>query len=421
MHSIAINNGLCYINGEFVRASIGVDGSRITRISKIELKGDVVFDASDMIVIPAFFNAHTHAAMTLLRGIAEDMELNSWLRNVWRLERKIEPEDVYWGTMLAIIEMMKSGIACFSDLYIHMDEVARAVGESGMRAVLCYGMADRGDEERGRREIEIGKRFIERWNGSFDGRISAIFGPHAPYTCTPEFLRTVKRKAVEMGVKIHIHVSETKWEVEEVERKYGSSPIRLLSDIGFLDGDVVIAHGVWLDDHELGILKESGASVVYNPVSNLKLVSGIPRVGEMIELGINVALGTDGTASNNSYNFFEEMKFASLLQKIRYNRADSVKASQILDMATCNGYKAYGLNGGLLEEGSLADIAILSKSPQFYPVYNPLYSIVYSANGEEVQQLIVNGEIVMEDRVILTLDEEKVVRKVEKLKEKFTS
>jgi len=421
MHSIAINNGLCYINGEFVRASVGVDGNRIAKISKTELRGDVVFDASDMIVIPAFFNAHTHAAMTLLRGIAEDMELNSWLRNVWRLERRIKPEDVYWGTMLAIVEMMKSGIACFSDLYIHMDEVARAVGESGMRAVLCYGMADRGDEERGRREIEIGERFIERWNGAFDGRISAIFGPHAPYTCTPDFLRIVKKKAVEMGVKIHIHVSETKWEVEEVERKYGSSPVRLLSEIGFLDGDVVIAHAVWLDDHELEILKESGASVVYNPVSNLKLVSGIPRIGEMVELGINVALGTDGTASNNSYNFFEEMKFASLLQKIKYNRADSVKARQILDMATHNGYKAYGLRGGLLAEGHLADIAVLSKSPQFYPVYNPLYSIVYSANGEEVQHLIINGEIVMEDRVILTQDEEKVVRKVERLKEKFIS
>lgn len=421
MYSIAINNTLCYINGEFTRASIGIEGKKIAKISRQELTGEIRFDGRNMIVTPAFFNAHTHAAMTLLRGAAEDMELNIWLKNVWRLEKKMTPEDIYWGSMLAIVEMIKSGIAGFSDLYIHMDEVARAVGESGVRAVLCYGMADRGDEEKARRELEIGEKFIKDWNNAFDGRITAIYGPHAPYTCTPEFLRTVKEKADEIGTRVHIHVSETQWEVQEIKSRYGKTPVRLLEDIGFLDSNVVIAHGVWLDDKEMEILKRRDVSVVHNPISNLKLSSGIARIREMLELGINIALGSDGAASNNSFNFFQEMKFASLLQKVKYMRADAVKARDVMDMATSNGYRAYGIKGGKIAEGYLADIAMLSKSPQFYPGYNPLYSLVYSASGEEVQHLIVNGEIIMEDRVILTLDEEKVKDKVEKLKEKFIS
>ncbi|MBE8540130.1 amidohydrolase family protein [Geoglobus acetivorans] len=421
MYSIAINNGLCFINGEFTRASIGIEENKIARIAKEVLKGEIEFDARENIIIPAFFNAHTHAAMTLLRGIAEDMELNVWLKNVWRLERLLTPEDIYWGTMLAIVEMIKSGIAGFSDLYIHMDEVAKAAGEAGVRAVLCYGMADRGDEEKAKRELDIGERFISDWDGAFDGRIKAIYGPHAPYTCTPEFLKTVKERADTLETMIHIHVSETQWEVEEIKKQYGTTPVRLLDEIGFLDSNVVIAHGVWLDDEELEILKNRGVSVVHSPVSNMKLSSGIARVRDMLKMGITVALGTDGAASNNSYNFFQEMKFASLSQKIKYMRADAVRAEDVLKMATENGYRAYGILGGRLEEGYLADIAILSKSQHLYPLYSPTYGLVYSASGEEVQHLIVDGEIVMEDRVILTVDEEKIYDKVEKLKEKFIS
>ncbi len=417
MYSIVIKSGLCYIEGEFVQANIGIEGNRITKISKEDLKGEIEFKAD--VVIPAFFNGHTHAAMVLFRGIAEDLELNSWLKNVWRLEKKLNGNDVYWGTMLAAVEMIKSGIACFSDLYIFMDDVAKAVGETGMRAVLCYGMADRGDEERARKELKTGEEFIRNWNNTFNGRIKAVFGPHAPYTCSPEFLKMVKKKADEMKTKIHIHVSETKWEVEEILKRYGKTPVRLLDEIGFLDENVVIAHAVWLDDEEIEILKKRGISVVHNPISNLKLVSGIARIREMIERGINVCLGTDGAASNNTYNMFQEMKFASLCQKIKYMRADAVKAEDVFKMATVNGYRAYGLDGGEIREGALADIAILEKSEKFYPAFSPLYSIVYSASGEEVRHLIIDGEVVMEDRVILSADEEKVKDKVEKLAEKL--
>ncbi len=417
MHSIAINDALCWINGKFTRACIGIDGKKISKISKEKLKGEITFE--NLIVIPAFFNAHTHTAMTLLRGIAEDLELNFWLKNVWRVEKKLGKKEIYWGTMLGIVEMIKSGIAGFSDLYIHMDEVAKAVGESGVKAVLCYGMADRGDEEKARKELEIGEKFIKDWNNAYGGRVRAIYGPHAPYTCTPEFLRTVKERADELNTMIHIHVSETKWEIEEIKKRYGKTPVRLLDEIGFLDRNVVLAHGVWLDDEELKILKKRNVSVVYNPTSNMKLSSGIARVREMIDLGIRVALGTDGAASNNSYNMFPEMKIASLSQKIKYMRADAVKAEDVFRMATENGYSAYNLKGGLIKEGYPADIAMLTKTPQFYPSYNPLYSIVYSASGEEVQHLIVDGEIIMEDREILTFEEERVYSKVEELKERI--
>ncbi len=420
MFDVAIKNGLCFIDGKFLEASIGIEGNRIAYVGRDEISGDLEIDASDKFVLPGLFNAHTHLAMTLFRGYAEDMPLMDWLeKKIWRAERKLTPEDVYWGSMLGILEMLKTGTTAFSDLYIHMDEVAKAVGETGIRAVLCYGMADRGDEEKARRELEIGTEFVKNWNGAFNGRIKAIYGPHAPYTCTPEFLKAVKEKAKEMETFVHIHVSETKREVEEIERRYGKTPVRLLDEIGFLDDKTVIAHAIWLDDEELAILKNRGVSVAHCPVSNLKLSSGIARVTEMLRLGINVCLGTDGAASNNTYNLFEEIKLTSLLQKVKTGRADALKAREVLEMATKNGYRAYGLEGGELRQGMLADVIVIERRFNHSPVYDPIHSIVYASYGCEVSHVIVDGELIVEDGIVLTIDEDKVVDKVERLKEKF--
>ncbi len=420
MFDVAIKNGLCFIEGRFLEASIGIEGNRIAYVGRDEVSGDLEIDASDKFVLPGLFNAHTHLAMTLFRGYAEDMPLMDWLeKKIWRAEKMLTPEDVYWGSMLGILEMLKTGTTAFSDLYIHMDEVAKAVGETGIRAVLCYGMADRGDEEKARRELEIGTEFVKNWNGAFNGRIKAIYGPHAPYTCTPEFLKAVKEKAREMKTLVHIHVSETKREVEEIERRYGKTPVRLLDDIGFLDEKTVIAHAIWLDDEELTILKKRRVSVAHCPVSNLKLSSGIARVTEMLELGINVCLGTDGAASNNTYNLFEEIKLTSLLQKVKTGRADALKAKDVLEMATRNGYKAYGLEGGELRQGMLADVVLIEKSFNHCPVYDPIHSIVYASYGCEVSHVIVDGELIVEDGIVLTMDEDRVVDKAERLKEKF--
>ncbi len=422
MFDIAINDALCFVRGSFTRASIGIEGGKIAHVGKEKVKGSIEFDGSDLLCLPAFFNAHTHAAMILLRGYAEDMQLKDWLeKKVWRAERKLTEADVYWGTKLAIVEMFRHGIAAFSDLYIHMDKVAEASIELGARAVLCYGMADRGSEERARKELEIGEKFVLEWNGA-EGLIKAVFGPHAPYTCTPGFLRTIREKASELGVGIHIHVAETEWEREEIKKRYGKTPVKLLDEIGFLKDDVVIAHGVWIDDEEISILRRRGVSVVHCPTSNLKLVSGMARVRELVEAGVNVALGTDGAASNNSYNMFFEMKLTSLVQKIKYGRADALKSVEILRMATENGYKAYGIRGGAIEEGYLADLVLINyRAVSMLPHYSPENALVYSANGSEVEHLIVNGTLVMEDREILTDDEEKIKRKVEKLAKKFAN
>ncbi|RLI86322.1 MAG: N-ethylammeline chlorohydrolase [Archaeoglobales archaeon] len=415
---IVIRDGLCFVDGRFVRANVGVKGGRIAYVGKDDLKGEIVIDASEKIVIPGIFNAHTHLAMTLFRGYAEDLPLKEWLEEkIWKVEGLLEPRDVYWGSLLGILEMLKTGTTAFSDLYIHMDEVAKAVNESGIRGVLSYGMADRGDELKAKREIEIGLRFIKRWNGK---KIKTIFGPHAPYTCTPDFLKRVKEIANEMGKHVHIHISETRWEVEYVKSKYGKTPVRLLDDIGFLDDKTVVAHAIWIDDEEMRILKDRGVSVVHCPISNLKLASGIARVKDMHDLGINVCLGTDGASSNNTYNMFEEMKMTSLLQKVITSRADALKAGDVLKMATENGYRAYGLRGGRIEEGYLADIVLIDRKRENYtPIYNPLHSIVYASYGCEVTHVIVDGEIVVDDGIVITLDEDRIIDRVEGLKKKF--
>jgi len=423
MYDLCINGGLCFINGTFIEASIGIEGNKIVYIGKEEAKAELEIDASGKLVMPGLFNAHTHLAMTLLRGYVEDMPLKEWLNSVWKMEAKLTPNDVYWGSMLGILEMIKTGTTAFSDMYFHMDEVAKAVGETGIRAVLSYGMIERGDEERGKKEIKVGTEFIKEWDGAFNGRIKAIFGPHAPYTCSLDFLLKVKERAEELDTLIHIHVSETKHELEEMKREHGKTPVKILEDIGFLSKRVIIAHGVWLEDEDIRILKRRGVSVAHNPVSNLKLASGIARVVDLLKAGVNVCLGTDGAASNNTYNLFEEIKIASLLQKVVAG-ANAITANDVLNMATKNGYKAYEIAGGKLAKGMLADLVLLNaKSFNYVPLYNPLHSVVYASYGCEVTHSIVDGKLLMEDSILLTIDEEnilsKVLERVERIRSKL--
>jgi|Deesub1362B_J571_1020462.scaffolds.fasta_scaffold00106_22 5-methylthioadenosine/S-adenosylhomocysteine deaminase len=423
MFDIAIKNGFCYVNGSFKRLNIGITRSKIGYVGEESIKGDITIDGKNSLILPGLFNAHTHIAMALFRGYAEDMPLMDWLKSkIWRLEAHLTADDVYWGSLLGMIEMIKTGTTCFSDLYIHMDEVAKACGEIGMRGVLCYGMADRGDENRAKKELEIGERFIKKWNGEFNGRIKAVFGPHAPYTCSIEFLKMVRDKANELGVGIHIHVSETKEEVDNFHSIHSKNPVEKLDEVGFLKDDIVIAHGVWLNDREIDILSKKGISVVHNPVSNLKLASGIARVADMLKKGVNVCLGTDGAASNNTYNMFEEIKLTSLLQKVKTGKADAIHAIEAFDMATRNGYRAYKITGGEIREGYLADLILLDRKRfNFIPMYNPVYAIVYSTMGCEVTHSIVNGEIIMENGKILKIDESEVYERIEEIKEKFLS
>ena len=409
IYDLVIKNGKCFLDGKFVECNIGIIRNRIEYVGKDEIKGDKVINASNCFVLPGFFNAHTHSAMTLLRGYAEGLPLKEWLENVWRIEAKMSEREVYWGSLLACIEMLKSGITCFADMYIHMDGVAKAVRETGIRAFLGYGMADRGSMERAEKELKIGLKFINDWNNSSDGRIKCILTPHAPYTCSPEFLAKVNEYSRNLNVIKHIHVSETKWEVEEIKRRYGKTPVELLNDIGFLDSKTVIAHAVWLNDSEIDILARNGVSVAHCPISNLKLSSGIARIAEMVDRGVNVCIGTDGAASNNTLNMLFEMRVAALLQLLRQRNLD------VLKMATENGYKAYGLKGGKITKGYLADLIVIESTESYYPMYNPINSIVFASKGCEVKYTIVDGKVIMEDRIILNIDEERVLRKVEEI------
>jgi len=415
-YDLVIRNGLCLINDKFIKANIGIEKGIIEYVGKENIKGETLIDASDKLVMPGLFNAHTHVAMCIFRGLAEDLPLQSWLKDkIWKIESKLKPRDVYYGALLGIVEMIKSGTTAFYDMYFHMDEVAKAVSESKIRAILSYGMADRWDESRAKTELKIGTEFLRKWNNRSNGKIKVIFGPHALYTCSLDFLRQVKTAAKKYNTLVHMHVSETKDEVNFVLEKYKKRPIQLLDDINFLDSNTILAHAVWITDDEIMLLKKREVSIVHNPVSNLKLTSGISEVYKMINIGINVCLGTDGGASNNSYNLFEEIKMTLLLQKYITCKADVLKAIDALKMATKNGYKAYKLKGGNIKKGFLADLILINKkSISLVPMYNPVYSIAYSGYCD-VTHSIIGGELVMCNREILTVDEEKIISKAENI------
>lgn len=414
MYDLAIKNGLCFIDGEFLECNIGINSNKIAYVGKSDIRGEIEINAADMFVFPGLFNAHAHAAMTLFRGYAEGLPLREWLEKVWEFEAKLDEEAVYWGSMLACLEMLKSGVTAFADMYIHMDGVAEAVGETGIRAIMGYGMADRGDVERAEKELEIALEVISKWNGSFGGRLRCMLTPHAPYTCSPEFLKRIAEIGREKNIIKHIHLSETLWEVKEIKKQYGMRPAELLDSLEFFDDKAVVAHGVWLSDEEISVLAKRGVSVAHCPTSNLKLSSGIARAAEMIKSGVNLSIGTDGAASNNMLCVMSEVRIAALLQSLRKK---VIRASEWLRAATENGYRAYGFNGGKISAGMLADVVVFQKSFRHRPLHDPA-SLIFVENCN-AYHVIVDGELIVEEGIVLSLDEEKVLKKVEKVKERF--
>lgn len=394
--------------------SVAIEGSRIVAVGeRIKEKADIVIDARGKAVLPGLINGHTHLAMTLLRGFADDLPLDKWLSDkIWPMEKVMGPRDCYVGALLGSLEMIKSGTTCFADNYFHMDQVARAVITSGLRGVLSYGMIDRDDKKKMREEIRIGRNFVKSFHGKARGRILTMFGPHAPYTCSTECLLKVKELSRNFGVGIHIHLAESNEEVKQTMQRYGKRPVEYLDSIGFLGPEVLAAHCVWVSKKEIKMIKEKGVKPVHNPTSNMKMGSGIAPVPEMLGVGIPVALGTDGAASNNSLDLFKEMKLAALLAKVRNFDPTVLPAMKALEMATINGAVALGLQEeiGSLEEGKKADlIAVNLKRPHLSPLHDIVSHLVYSARGSDVDTVIVDGKILMETGEVLTLDEEKVL------------
>ena len=359
---------------------------------------DKVIDAEGKILLPGLVNTHTHLSMTLFRGLADDLSLDSWLNDhIWPMEANLNGDYCYIGALLGAVELIKSGTTTFSDMYFYMEDVARAVEDAGIRAVLSYGMIDFGIEEKREAEIKENMALFNACNGMADGRIKVFFGPHSPYTASEELLVKVRELADENGIGIHIHVSETQKEINDSLDERGLRPFEYLEKIGFLGPDVVAAHCVWLSDNEIEIIKKHGVKVSHNPCSNMKLASGIAPVSKLIENGICVSIGTDGASSNNNLDLIEELKTASLLQKVSTLDPKVLDSEESIRMATIKGAEALGLDDeiGTIEVGKKADIILIdTAAANMTPDSSSLSSnVVYSANGSNVDTTICNGKI----------------------------
>jgi 5-methylthioadenosine/S-adenosylhomocysteine deaminase len=405
---------------------IVITGNTITRMGDgpaPEGQYDKIIDGANKVALPGFINTHTHAAMTLLRGYADDLPLMEWLQTkIWPLEDRLTAEDIYWGTLLANIEMIKSGTTAFTDMYFHMDEAAQAVEKSGLRGILSRGMVGVGPEN----ELAItqSRELFNKWQGAANGRITFMLGPHAPYTCPPDYLKQVAALADELGAGIHIHLAETKGEFEDIKKQYGKTPVELMDDIGLLERRVLAAHCVHLTSHDIEILASKQVGVAHNPESNMKLASGIAPVPEMLEKGIAVGLGTDGASSNNNLDMLQEMRSCALLHKVNTFNPTILPAGQALEMATVNGAKALGMEKetGKLGAGMKADLILLSLSePHMTPRYDILANIVYAGQASDVLTVIVDGNIIMEDRVIKTVDEQEVLEHCRSIAERLVN
>lgn len=406
---------------------IGIKDGRIAFISDSlpeNAEAREVIDGRNKIAMPGLVNAHSHSAMTLMRNYADDMALEKWLfDNIFPVEAKLTDKDVYWGTMLGISEMLKSGITAFADMYMFMDEVARAVTETGIKANLCKspvqffedGQLKRLDKSQGTID------YYNSYHNSADGRIKVFVEIHSVYMFNENTLRNAAQLAKQLNTGIHIHLLETVSEVESSKKDYGMTSIEICRETGVLDVPVMAAHCVHLTDSDLRIMKEKNASVVHNPTSNLKLGSGIARVPEMMDMGINVCLGTDGAASNNNLNMFEEMNIAAILHKGVAMNPQLMKAQDVLKMGTVNGARAIGFdNTGILSEGMKADIILVdTDKPHFYPKNDPMAMMVYSAQASDVDTVIVNGKVLMKNRQFTHIDEEKIKFEVDTLSKRL--
>jgi 5-methylthioadenosine/S-adenosylhomocysteine deaminase len=420
---IVIENSLVMINKEgadqIVKANVYIEEDRIVGISEKpkDFISEKRISGKNRLLLPGFINCHTHSYMSIFRNVADDLSFGDWLfHTVMPLEEKMIPEDAYWGASLAILEMMKSGTTCFSDMQMHIGQTSKAVKESGMRARIGRGLVGSGTDEAGssrlREALEEKKEFRDC------KRLTYLLAPHAVYTCDEEYLRVVAKIAKEENLPIHIHLSESRVEVENAKKEFGCTPIALCEKAGIFENRTIAAHCVHVTKEDIEILRRNQVSVVTNPASNMKLGNGFAPIPAMLEAGINVCIGTDGAASNNTLNLFHELSLLTLIHKGNQETAQCISAKEAFAIATRNGAKAIGLSDeiGTIEIGKKADLILLKlDTPSFMPQNNLLAGISYSANGSEVDTVIIDGKVTMENRKVLTMDEEKIYAEVTKI------
>jgi len=402
-------------------SSVRMNDGRIEEIGKVSPLGkDEVIDCKRKVLIPGLINTHTHLAMSLFRGYADDLELREWLeKKIWPLEARLIGEMCYHGALLGGLEMTRTGTTCFVDMYFHMEDVARAVSEAGLRAILSPGMIDKPDKAGTEQERQTTLKFLDYVHKLHNPLINFAVGPHAPYTCGPETLLWARDIAEKEDTLVNIHIAETRGEQAQFEKDGKGRVAEYLDKIGFLDNRVLAAHGVWLTKNEVRLFGKKGVRVAHCPVSNMKLASGgTAPVPEMLDARVPVGLGTDGPASNNSLDMFDTMKMTALVHKNSRWDSTIMTAQQVLDLATIGGARCIGREKdlGSIEVGKRADLVLLDlRDPNMIPIHQKetvVSDLVYSANGQNVDTTIVEGKPLMVNRRFTALDPEKIGEEV---------
>ena len=378
---------------------------------------DKTIHGAGKMLIPGFVNAHTHASMSLFRNCADDLLFNDWLfGRIMPLEDKLTGEDCYWSMLLSVMEMLRSGTTAFIDMYYFMDDLARAVEDSGIRAALSRGLQGgaedpKGGEARLREALEA----ADRWKGR--DNLTFMLAPHAPYTCDEGYQREVAAEAKQRGFAIHTHLSESLAEMDTIRERYGCTPIELADRTGLLADTTIAAHCVHATDSDIELLAARGVYVATNPVSNLKLANGVAPIMKMLKAGVKVALGTDSSSSNNSLNMFRELATLTLIHKGVNHDAQAITAGEGFSIATRGGAAAMGRSDtGEVKPGGAADLVILDiDRPNMQPMNDPVAALAYSTTGTEAETVIVGGRILMENREFLTIDSERVYHEVNKV------
>lgn len=389
-----------------------IEGQYIKEIGvNLQVEADIVLDGTGKAIIPGFVNTHTHAAMTLFRGFADDMPLEEWLtQKIWPHEAHLTSEDVYWGAKLACLEMIKTGTTSFMDMYFHWDATARAVEEMGLRAHLSGVCFDHFNRELAEKTKKNNIKLIAGID-RYSSRIQYTIGPHAIYTVSGETLKWTHQFAEEHDCLMTVHAAETQTEVANSIRDFGLSPVRYLNKLGILSPRLVIAHCLWVDDEEIKMLGDNGVKIAHNPASNMKLASGYRfKYNEFQSAGAVVGLATDGCSSSNNLDMVEAMKLASLLGKAWRQNPEAMPAAEVFHMATRYGADIFRLKAGKIHPGYLADLCLIDlNTPAFTPNFNTISNLVYAGNGSCIDTVICDGNILMQNHHVP--GEEEILKK----------
>ena len=400
------------------KKDILIDNNIIEKIDKDidkDIEVDERINAKNMLVMPGLINTHTHLAMSIFRGYKADKKLMDWLENaIFPVEDKLKPEDIYWNSYLSCLEMIKSGTTTCNDMYFGMNKTVEAIRDTGLRAVVAWCIKDDSIKDK----VEQTREYARTYNNDKNGKIKINVSADAPHTCNPDTIKLCVDLAKELNTGLHIHLAETIDEETKIKSRYNKRSTEYLNDLDVFDVPVVLAHGIYVSDSDIEILKKIKGGISHNPISNCKLSSGICDVVKLRKNGINIGLGTDGIGSTTTMDMFEEMKTAAYLQKVNTMEPSSISAYDILKMATIEGAKVLGLENeiGTLEPGKKADmIFIKTDKLHMCPANDVCANLVYSSNGADVESVMIDGKVIMQNRKMINLDEKQVMRQVKKI------